>query len=71
MPIGTLGLQLLLGRLDYGTQRGHALRVLLLCLVQSFLRLVDGLLSTFALFLPGCFFLGFSRSRRCRSRLYA
>jgi hypothetical protein len=62
MPIGILGLQLLLSRLDFGAECGHTLNVFILGLVQSLLRLVDGLLPAFALLLPGRLFLGFPRS---------
>jgi hypothetical protein len=58
VPTRILGLYRLLDCLDLGTQRGYALRVLLLRGVQSPLRLVDRILPTCALLSPDRVLLG-------------
>jgi hypothetical protein len=58
IPVGVFGLQLRLDRLDFGPQRGRALRVLLLRGVQSRSRLIDGFLPACPLLLPGRLLLG-------------
>ena len=58
MPVGKSDVELNLDRLDLCTQRGHALRVLLPCGVQSGLSLINDLLTAFTLLLPSRLFLG-------------
>src|SRR6202163_1153625 len=53
IPAGFFGCRSLLKSLDLGLDGGGPLRVLLLGLVQRSLRLVDRLLTTFTLLLPG------------------
>src|SRR3954463_8988149 len=52
IPAGFFGLRSLLKNLDLGLDGGRPLRVVLLGLVQRSLRLVDRLLTAFALLLP-------------------